>query len=134
MATTAEVARMLDVDRDTVKLSASKFADHLSRKATPPKGGQRHFNESDLRLLALVFYYWEDDPDYEHIHAMLNSGDHEDDRFIEHARLPAHRDRRPGEGPAAASLSAHCQHFAHHSGSVAVSTWRKRNARKRQNP
>ncbi|MCH7817286.1 MAG: hypothetical protein IIC60_12025 [Proteobacteria bacterium] len=29
----------------------------------------------------------EDDPDYEHIHAMLNSGDHESEVFIEHAQL-----------------------------------------------
>lgn len=87
MATTSEVARMFSVDRDAVKLWASKFADHLSSKATPPKGEQRQFNESDLRVLALVFYYWEDDPDYEHIHSMLNSGDHENQTFIEHARL-----------------------------------------------
>ena len=28
-------------------------------------------------------------------------------------RLHAHRNRRPGEGPAPASLPAYCQHFAH---------------------
>ncbi len=87
MATISEVARMFIVDRDTVKLWSSKFAEHLSSKATPPKGEPRQFNEGDLRVLALVFYYWEDDPDYEHIHAMLNSGDHESESFIEHAQL-----------------------------------------------
>jgi len=87
MATISEVARMFDVDRNTVLLWISKFADHLGSKATLPKGEPRQFSESDLRVLALVFYYWEDDPDYEHIHAMLNGGDHESDVFIEHARL-----------------------------------------------
>jgi DNA-binding transcriptional MerR regulator len=87
MATISEVARMFDVDRDTVKLWTSKFADHLSKAATPSKGEQRQFNESDLRVLALVFYYWEDDPDYEHIHALLYGRNHETETFIEHARL-----------------------------------------------
>ncbi len=87
MATTSEIARMFAVERDTILRWTAEFADHLSSKATPPKGEPRHFSESDLRVLALVFYYWEDDPDYEQIHAMLNSGDHLSDIFIEHARL-----------------------------------------------
>lgn len=87
MATTSKVARMFDVDPATVKLWSFQFAEHLSSKATPPKGETRQYNESDLRVLALVFYYWEDGADYEHIHAMLNSGDHESEIFIEHAQL-----------------------------------------------
>lgn len=87
MATISEVARMFKVDRETVKLWAKRFGDHLSKKATPPKGQQREFTESDLRVLALVFYYWDDDPDYEYLHAMLNSNEHESETFFEYAQL-----------------------------------------------
>lgn len=87
MATISQLAGMFGVDRETVKLWATEFAEHLSLRARPPKGQQRQFTECDLRVLALVFYYWEDDPDYENIHSMLNSGDYENDIFSEHAQL-----------------------------------------------
>lgn len=87
MATVSEVARFLGVSRDTVKTWTTEFAEHLSLTANPPKGTERQFGEADLRVLALVADFWEDDPDLQHIHAMLNSGEHNEDRFSDFARL-----------------------------------------------
>jgi hypothetical protein len=86
MATISDVARLLGVGRDTVKTWTTEFAEHLSLTATV-KGKERQFGEADLRVLALVSYYWEDDPDLEHIHAMLNCGDYNEDVFAEFASL-----------------------------------------------
>lgn len=87
MATISEVAQHLGVDRDTVKTWATEFAEHLSLTANPPKGKERQFGEADLRVLALVSDFWEDDPDLQNIHAMLNSGNFNEDRFAEFACL-----------------------------------------------
>lgn len=87
MATISEVAQHLGVDRDTVKAWTTEFAEHLSLTANPPKGKERHFGETDLRVLALVTDYWEENPDLQNIHAMLNSGDYNEDRFAEFACL-----------------------------------------------
>lgn len=86
MATISEVARSLGVDRDTVKHWTTEFAEHLSL-AAKEKGKERQFNESDLRVLAFVAHFWEDDPDLENIHAMLNCGDYNDDPFAKFACL-----------------------------------------------
>ena len=87
MATISEVARYLGVDRETVKTWTTEFAEHLSLTANPPKGKERQFCEADLWVLALVAYFWEEDPDLENIHAMLNCGEHRHERFSELARL-----------------------------------------------
>jgi hypothetical protein len=79
MATISQVARILAVNRDTVKQWTTDFAEHLSLTANPGDGSERQFNEADLRVLALVADFWEDEPDYENINAMLNSGDHNED-------------------------------------------------------
>lgn len=78
---------MFDVDRDVVKTWCYHFAEHLSPEATPAKGQERHFTDSDVLVLAVVCYYWEDDPDFEHIHACLNSGEQNEDIYVEHALL-----------------------------------------------
>src|SRR5208337_4930373 len=54
MATISEVARHLGVDRDTVKTWTTEFAEHLSLTANPPKGKERQFCETELRVLAFV--------------------------------------------------------------------------------
>jgi hypothetical protein len=87
MATISEVAQFLGVGRETVKTWATDFAEHLTLKANPPKGRERQFSEADLRVLALVAEYWEEEPDYENIHATLNGGGQLDERFLEFARL-----------------------------------------------
>ena len=94
MATISEVAQHLGVDRETVKTWTKEFGEHMSLTANPPKGNDRQFGETDLRVLALVADFWEDNPDLEHIHAMLNSGDFNEDRFAEFAclRTPVFQD------------------------------------------
>ena len=94
MATISEVAQLFGVGRDTVKSWATEFAVHLTLTANPPKGRERQFNGADLRALALVAELWEEQPDYENIHAMLNCGEHYEERFLEFSRLqsPLFRD------------------------------------------
>jgi hypothetical protein len=87
MKTVSEVAHLFDVDQDVVKKWCHEFAEHLSPEAKPPKGQKGRCTEPDLRVLAVVFYYWEDTPDYENIHACLNCGDPDDEQFVEFARL-----------------------------------------------
>lgn len=56
--------------------------------AKPPRGQERQFTEADLRALALIADHWEESPDWEHIRAMMNHGDHHhEERFVEFARL-----------------------------------------------
>jgi hypothetical protein len=77
----SEIARLLGVDRNLVKTWAYRFKEHLSEKANPPKGSTRAFTDDDVRVMAYVFEYWEDDPDIENIEAGLNCGDHQDERY-----------------------------------------------------
>lgn len=83
MKQVSDVARLFDVDRDTIKKWCHEFSDYLSSAATPPKGQTRVFDESDVRVLALIFYYWEDEPDYEAIRGSLNSNEQDDGHFLE---------------------------------------------------
>jgi DNA-binding transcriptional MerR regulator len=87
MATISDVAKLCGVDRDTVKSWTKEFAEHLTLGANPPKGKERQFNEADLRALALVAEHWEENPDYENIHSLLNCGTHREERFVEFACL-----------------------------------------------
>ncbi len=80
MRTIADIARLFKVDRETVKQWGTTFADYLS--AAPKKGATRYFTESDTRVFALVNHYWEDEPDLEHIQALLNSGEHNGELFV----------------------------------------------------
>ena len=82
----ADLARLFDVNKETIKKWCFKFGEHLSPSATV-KGQTRFFNEIDLRVFALVNQYWEDDPDYENIHACLNSGCHYSEEYIEFSQL-----------------------------------------------
>lgn len=73
---TSEVAKMLQVERDTVKTWAYKFSDYLSPKANPPKGEVREFTLDDVRVFSYIFMYWEEEPDFENIRYGLNSNSH----------------------------------------------------------
>jgi len=86
MRQVADIAQLFDVKPEVVKKWCHEFEEHLTPTAVV-KGKTRHFNDSDLRVFALVHYYWEDDPDYEHIHACLNSGGHEEEVFVEFSLL-----------------------------------------------
>jgi hypothetical protein len=71
----SEAARLLGVDRDTIKKWAYVFGEYLSSVAKPGKGKVRQFSIDDMRVFAYVLMYWEDDPDIEDIKYGLNSND-----------------------------------------------------------
>jgi len=77
----SEVARLLKVDRDLVKTWAYKFSDYLKPQANPGKGSPRQFCTEDLRVLAYIYTYWEDDPDLESIKCGLNAEDYYEEPF-----------------------------------------------------
>ena len=82
---TSEVAKMLQVERHTVKNWAYRFSDYLSPKANPQKGEVREFNLNDVRVFSYIFMYWEEEPDLESIRYGLNSNSHYEypyDQFI----------------------------------------------------
>lgn len=72
----SEAARSLGIERELIKRLAYLFCDYLKPLANPPKGHPRQFCAEDLRVLAYVSMYWEDDPDIESIKCGLNSEDH----------------------------------------------------------
>lgn len=77
----AEVANIFKVHRDVVKAWGYHFSEYLDKKANPGKGITREFTLKDVRILAYVFSYWEDDPDIDYIKIGLNQGGHWDERF-----------------------------------------------------
>ena len=77
----SEIARELDVDRNLVKSWAYHFKDYLSSGANPKKGTPRQFTPQDLRILAYVYFYWEDNPDFECIRIGLNRGEYESEQY-----------------------------------------------------
>lgn len=87
MATIAEVARILDVDRESVKRWATDFAEYLSLTANPKVGEERRYTEADLRVLAVIAEHYEMDDQADDIHYALNSGYQHEDRFVQFARL-----------------------------------------------
>ena len=69
----SETARLLGVDRDTIKKWACIFSNYLSSGANPEKENPRQFIIDDIRVFAYVLMYWEDEPDIEYIKLGLNS-------------------------------------------------------------
>ena len=91
----SEVARIFEIDRDTVKSWAYHFSDYLEQNANPGKGISRQFSIEDIRVLAYVFLNWEDEPDIENIRYGLNSNNHWDNDLIENtiqSVIPIFRD------------------------------------------
>jgi len=72
----SETARLLHVDRETLKTWAYVFSEYLSSTANPGKGKDRHFLITDIRVFAYISMYWEDEPDIENIKYGLNSNSH----------------------------------------------------------
>jgi hypothetical protein len=79
----SEVARLFKVDRDVVKTWAYHFSEYLKPEANPPKGTPRVFSAEDLRVLAYIYMYWEDQPDYEAIKVGLNTDSHFEEPYDE---------------------------------------------------
>ena len=87
MRTIGDASRLIGVDRDTIKGWLKEFSEHFSESARPRSGATRLFTDDDTLTLALISEYWEDDPDLENIHAMLNNGDQQSEHYIECVRL-----------------------------------------------
>ena len=82
--TTAQVARILEVDSAQVKSWAVTFKDYLGTHANPRKGETRTFTDADVLALAYIWWNWETEPDLDAIRAGLNSGDQYEREFCEH--------------------------------------------------
>jgi DNA-binding transcriptional MerR regulator len=87
MRQVSEAARLFGVGRDTVKKWCHEFPSYLSATANPPTGQVRYFTDRDLRVLAVIFYYWEAEPDYEAIRHRLDSGYQDEEMYLEFAYL-----------------------------------------------
>lgn len=74
--TVAEVANILNVDKQLIKTIAYKFSEYLNPKANPIKGVSREFNIDDMRIMAYILLYWEEDPDIEYIKMGINTNSH----------------------------------------------------------
>lgn len=57
------------------------FSEYLNSKVNPPKGTARIFTSEDLRVLAYVSMYWEDQPNFESINFGLNTNSHFEEPF-----------------------------------------------------
>lgn len=75
------VASALKVDKENVKSWANLFRDYLKPPVNPPKGKPRQFCVDDLRVLAYVSMFWEDDHDIESIKRGLNAKEHYEEIF-----------------------------------------------------
>ncbi len=83
----AYISQLFQVDKNTVKKWNYLFSEFLSQSANPPKGQQRAYTPTDIRVFALVCDYrdWaesEEDKDYSDIYYALNSGLQHDERYI----------------------------------------------------
>jgi hypothetical protein len=94
----SEVARILKVDRDLIKTWAYLFRDYLKPPANPSKGNPRQFCTEDLRVLAYVSMYWEDNPDVESIRCGLNTEDHFEELYNDFIATVTPLFREPPEG------------------------------------
>jgi hypothetical protein len=79
----SEIARILEVQPGQVKSWAFTFKDYLGAQANPRKGATRTFSDSDVLVLAYVWWNWETEPDLDAIRAGLNSGEHYGREFCE---------------------------------------------------
>ena len=96
MRTIAEVAQLLNIDRDTIKKWTDEFSEYLSSTAVPSKGQTRLYNESDLRALILIRVYWNREPGV-NIRKMLDEDEHNQGRFANFAQIytSIFRENRP---------------------------------------
>jgi hypothetical protein len=86
MKKVADVARLFKVTEQMIEKWGSVFAQYLgssARAETQP----RLFNETDLRVLALIAYYWEETSDHRNIHFLLKDGYHNDNLYLNFADL-----------------------------------------------
>lgn len=87
MRSVSEISDIFDIPKEVIKEWAYVFSKYLSSYANPSKGQTRFFTFQDIRVLALIYYYWEDDPDYENIYNLLNSEEYNEDKYLTFAYL-----------------------------------------------
>ena len=85
--TVAEVARIFEIDKTRVKTWIYHFSDYLNSQANPEKGTSRVFYIEDIRVLAYIYLYWEENPDLENIKYGLNSNSHLENELIDNTIL-----------------------------------------------
>lgn len=81
--TVAEAAKLFKVENKVIKDWANKFSSYLTLSATPIKGAKRIFQLEDIRVMAYIYTYWEDNPDIENIKMGLNSNGHYENELID---------------------------------------------------
>ena len=87
MISTLKAAEIFEISCHLVELWATRFAEYLSKYANPEEGLNKQFTRKDIQILAVVSYYWEEEPDYESIISSLNSGLYREDFYREFALL-----------------------------------------------
>ena len=83
----ADVARILKTERGLIKSLAYRFSKYLSKNANPAKGISHEFTLEDMRVMAYVLMYWEDEPDMECIRMELNSNEHFKNNLINELKI-----------------------------------------------
>jgi hypothetical protein len=78
-----QIAKILKLDRDSIKTMAYHFRDYLEPEANPQKGIPRLFTLQDIPVLAYVSNYWEDAPDYDSIQQGLNANEHREHPYTD---------------------------------------------------
>ena len=81
--TIGKIAEILEVERELVTSWGVTFRDYLGDNANPPKGTKRIFSDTDVLVLAYVWWNWETEPDLDSIRAGLNGGEHYEREFCE---------------------------------------------------
>lgn len=79
----AEVKRLLKMDKKFVLDSIHHFSDFFSVEAKIKGTLLKKFNLSDIRVLAYIMVYWEEEPDYENITSGLYYNGHFEDYIDE---------------------------------------------------
>lgn len=79
----AEAKRTLQSDKKFILDSIYKFSEFFSVQAKVKGTLEKRFNISDIRVLAYISLYWEEEPDYENIMYGLNSNGHYEDNIDE---------------------------------------------------
>lgn len=72
------MANILDVSRETIRAWSYEFVDYLSEDAKPGEGQRRHYDNDDVRVLALVAQMKQKRQPYAEIHVALAAGERAD--------------------------------------------------------
>lgn len=88
MYSSATLTNLYGISRETVRQWVNEFKEYLSPGATPSAGRQRIFNDSDMRVFALIHEMKGRGALYEDIHAALKTGQRGDLPSTLHSLVP----------------------------------------------